>query len=56
MMFQYSFKLNEVSNAINDAVLKVLESGLMTQDIATENAIVAGCEEMGDAVAEKLLE
>lgn len=54
MMLKYSFKLEEASKLIEDAVLKVLNDGLMTGDIATENATVIGCEEMGDAVTERV--
>lgn len=54
MMLKYSFKLDEAAKMIEDAVLKVLNDGLMTRDIATETATVIGCEEMGDAVAERL--
>lgn len=54
MMLKYSFKLEEASKRIENAVLKVLNDGLMTRDIATETAKVIGCEEMGDAVTERL--
>jgi 3-isopropylmalate dehydrogenase len=54
MMLKYSFKMEEASKMIEDAVLKVLKDGLMTRDIATEGATVIGCEEMGDAVTERL--
>ncbi len=54
MMLKYSFKLEDASKMIEDAVLKVLNDGLMTRDIATADATVIGCEEMGDAVTERL--
>ncbi|MBP7175515.1 MAG: 3-isopropylmalate dehydrogenase [Thermoclostridium sp.] len=54
MMLKYSFKLEDASKMIEDAVLKVLNEGLMTKDIATEAATVIGCEEMGDAVAQRV--
>ena len=54
MMLKYSFNMEEESRAIEDAVLKVLEEGFMTLDIATENAKIIGCDEMGDAVASKI--
>ncbi|NLY18675.1 MAG: 3-isopropylmalate dehydrogenase [Clostridiaceae bacterium] len=54
MMLKYSFKLKEASEAIENAVVKVLEDGLMTGDIATENAVVIGCEQMGDEVVKRL--
>jgi len=54
MMLKYSFKLKEASEAIENAVLKVLEDGLMTGDIATDNAVVIGCGQMGDEVVKRL--
>lgn len=54
MMLKYSFNMEEESRAIEDAVLKALEEGFMTLDIATENAKIIGCDEMGDAVASKI--
>jgi len=54
MMLKYSFKLKEASEAIENAVIKVLEDGLMTGDIATEKAVVIGCEQMGDEVVKRL--
>ncbi len=54
MMLRYSFKLEQASKMIEDAVLQVLNDGQMTGDIATKEAKVIGCEEMGDAVAERI--
>jgi 3-isopropylmalate dehydrogenase len=54
MMLRYSFKLEQASKMIEDAVLQVLNDGQMTGDIATKEAQVIGCEEMGDAVAERI--
>lgn len=55
MMLKYSFRLEKESQSIENAVLKVLDEGLMTSDIATGNARIIGCEEMGDAVAERIV-
>lgn len=55
MMLKYSFALEKESKAIEDAVLQVLQEGFMTSDLATENAKVIGCEEMGDAVADRIM-
>lgn len=54
MMLKYSFKMKEASAAIDNAVFKVLEDGFMTSDIATNNAVVIGCEQMGDEVTKRL--
>ena len=54
MLLRYSFKLEPAAKAIEDAVEKVLEDNLMTCDIATENAKVIGCEQMGDEVVARI--
>ncbi len=54
MLLKYSLNLDEASKAIENAVLQVLEDGVMTRDIATENANIVGCEAMGDAVAKRI--
>ena len=54
MMLKYTFKMAEASEAIENAVLKVLEDNLMTGDIATGDATVIGCEQMGDEVVKRL--
>ena len=54
MMLKYTFKMTEASESIENAVLKVLEDNLMTGDIATGDATVIGCEQMGDEVVKRL--
>lgn len=54
MMLKYSLKMKEASEAIEKAVIKVLEDGFMTPDIASNNATVIGCEQMGDEVVKRL--
>lgn len=54
MMLKYTFGLNEEAKTIEKAVLKTLQDGFMTFDIATENATIVGCDEMGDKVAERI--
>ena len=54
MLLRYSFKLEPAAKAVENAVVKVLEDKLMTGDIATENAKVIGCEQMGDEVAKRI--
>ncbi len=54
MLLKYSLKMEKASSMVEDAVMKVLNDGLMTKDIATAEAKVIGCEEMGDAVVERI--
>lgn len=55
MMLEYSFNLKEASEAIENAVLEVLEDGLVTRDLATTDSTkILGCDEMGDAVASRI--
>lgn len=54
MMLKYSFGFEKASEAIENAVLKVLEDGLMTSDIATVNSTIIGCKQMGDEVVKRL--
>jgi len=54
MLLRYSCKLERAARAIEDAVVKVLEDNLMTSDIATTDAKVIGCEQMGDEVVKRI--
>lgn len=54
MMLKYSFNLEKESEAIENAVLSVLQDGFVTRDLATDGSKVLGCEEMGDAVASRI--
>ncbi|UII29186.1 3-isopropylmalate dehydrogenase [Fulvivirga maritima] len=49
MLLEYSFGLVEESKAIQDAVLKAVDDGFVTEDIDRENPV--GTEEVGDKVA-----
>jgi 3-isopropylmalate dehydrogenase len=50
MMFKYSFNDEATHNRIDNAVKKVIASGLRTADIWTEGTEKVSCSAMGDAV------
>jgi 3-isopropylmalate dehydrogenase len=54
MMFKYTFNDLEKFTIIEDAVKQVLKDNYRTQDIASENTTIIGCEEMGNAITERL--
>ena len=54
MMLRYSLALSKEAQAIEDAVLKVLEAGYRTYDIWTEGTKKVGTKEMGDLVSARV--
>jgi 3-isopropylmalate dehydrogenase len=54
MMFKYTFNDQVRFNQIESAVKKVLHDGYRTADIFSDGSKLLGCEEMGDAVVERL--
>ena len=54
MMLKYSFQLQAESQAIENAVEKVLNSGLRTADLAAKGGKFVSCVEMGAAVIKAL--
>jgi 3-isopropylmalate dehydrogenase len=54
MMLRYSLGAPDAANAIEQAVSKVLDTGLRTADIQTEGNQLVGTVEMGDAVVAAL--
>jgi 3-isopropylmalate dehydrogenase len=54
MMFRYTFNDHEKSRIIEHAVKKTLADGYRTQDIFSENMNLVGCEEMGNAVLQRI--
>jgi 3-isopropylmalate dehydrogenase len=54
MMLRYSLALSKEAQAIEDAVLKVLEAGNRTYDIWTEGTKKVGTKEMGDLVSARV--
>ena len=51
MMLRYSFDLNEEADAVEAAVVKVLDQGYRTGDIMSEGKTRVGCAEMGSLIA-----
>jgi 3-isopropylmalate dehydrogenase len=54
MMLRYSFALETEAQAVENAVLAVLEQGYRTYDIMSEGKIRVGTKEMGDLIAQKV--
>lgn len=54
MMLKYSFGLVKESEAIENAVNRVLERGLRTGDMMSAGCTLAGCRAMGDAVCAEI--
>jgi len=50
MMLRYSLNQPALADRVESAVVKVLDSGLRTGDIARDGGRAVGCSEMGDAV------
>ena len=56
MALRYSFSRIEDANLLEKAISSVLESGLRTKDISTNDSKIISTSEMGDAVISKLNE
>lgn len=56
MMLEYSFGMKEAANAVDVAVAQTLEAGYRTYDIAEAGASIIGTSEMGDQVAQAVLQ
>lgn len=50
MMLSYSFQLDKEAAAIETAIVRTLDLGFRTKDIAGPGARVVGTTEMGDAI------
>ena len=55
MMLRYSFDLDAEAQAVENAVLKVLDDGFRTGDIFQPGDTLVGTKEMGDKIVEMLL-
>ena len=55
MMLRSTFSLHREADAVEEAVSKVLDSGLRTSDLAAPGASIVGTAQMGDAVTEAVL-
>ena len=51
MMLRYSFDLTDEADAVEAAVVKVLDQGYRTGDIMSEGCTKVGCAEMGSLIA-----
>ena len=54
MMLQYSLGLKKEADAVNRAILRVLEAGYRTYDIMSEGKTKVGTREMGDLLAKEI--
>jgi 3-isopropylmalate dehydrogenase len=54
MMLRYSFNLADEAQAVEKAVIAVLEEGYRTYDIMEEGKIKVGTREMGELIAERV--
>lgn len=54
MLMRYSLGLGEAADAIEAAVVKALEDGIHTADIALDKSRAVGTSQMGDAVVERI--
>ena len=54
MMLRYSFDLDKEADAIEHAVMKVLEEGYRTGDIMSDGCEKVGCKAMGDLIADRI--
>ena len=54
MMFKYTFNDLNKFNIIEDAVKQTLKDNFRTEDIVLQNEKVVSCQEMGDAIVERL--
>ncbi len=55
MMLSYSFNLDKEAAAIETAIVRTLDLGFRTKDIASTGARVVGTTEMGDAIIRNLM-
>jgi len=56
MMLKYSFELTDAAAAIDAAVSAVLEAGIKTADIVAAREEPVTTSQMGDAIAERILQ
>ena len=54
MLLRYSFNMDEVADAVDNAVKQVLKDGYRTVDIMSEGMTKVGCKEMGTLIAERI--
>lgn len=54
MMLRYSFAYHDAANCIEQAIVKCLQAGYRTRDIATENEAVLGTKEITDEIIKEI--
>jgi 3-isopropylmalate dehydrogenase len=54
MALRYSFDLDKEANILDDAVQKVLDSGIRTKDILSKGTKEVSTSQMGDAIVSNL--
>jgi 3-isopropylmalate dehydrogenase len=54
MLLRYSFDLNAEADSIDQAVIRTLEDGLRTGDIARKGEPTVGTREMGQAIRDRI--
>lgn len=54
MMFKYSFDKEDISNAIENAVERIINKGYRTKDIQKEGETAISTDEMGDLIAKEI--
>lgn len=54
MMLRYSFDLDKEAEAVEAAVMRVLDRGMRTADIAAPGEKAVGCSQMGESIAEEI--
>ena len=55
MMLRYSFDMTEEAHDIEDSINNIISSGYRTEDIASENTKIISTSEMGNLIAENIL-
>jgi len=54
MMLRYSLNQSDLADKIDQSIVKVLDQGYRTRDIASDGDNIIGTNEMGDRVVEAL--
>ncbi len=54
MLLKYAFGMDAAYDAIDGAVINILNSGYRTPDIMQEGGKLVTCSEMGDLIVEEL--
>ena len=55
MMLKYSFGLQKESDAIEQAIVSVLEAGYRTADLREEGKTIVGTKQLGELIIERIV-